>query len=486
MECFLLTYSATFMKNPLYLLLMAASVYLANRPDALADASVTPATGGEAISADTAGAAYTSLVGPKLTETDKEGIGVGSIILNAPAGFEFNTAATVTVAVTGSRKGTDIVLSNTVATVTTNTITIYVDAISSPNPRRSTLTWSGIKVRPVAGFPLATGVITKTGTSLYGESGSAGNYGSLTTIPGVISGLVVALPGQTFSSGNGVSGLPSTQVAGIPFRITSLTAADRFMNVVTGYNGARNISYTGPGGTPSYTTNTEFFAGRSLTPLDTLLRRAETTTITASDGATTGPASSPLTVLSGPFSKLQILLPGETPDPGTPTGKTGSPLQQIAGSNFTVTVRAVDSDWNLVETATDTVALSATDTNASFPGPFALTAGTGTFSVVLRTAGTHVITAADITNASITPATSTTVVLAPASLQGLQILVPGETHVPGTPTGKTGVPAPQVAGMAFTVRLYTPLTLSGTLSQFRTSCASHRAIPARLFRPMRP
>ena len=41
-------------------------------------------------------------------------------------------------------------------------------------------------------------------------------------------------------------------------------------------------------------------------------------------------------------SRLQVLLPGESPAPGTSTGKTGTPLAQTAGVPFAITVRACD------------------------------------------------------------------------------------------------------------------------------------------------
>lgn len=70
-------------------------------------ATITAATGGSAISSDTTSAsggtgAYTTLTGPVLTETAAGQIGTGTIILTAPSGFEFNTAAN---SVTGTVSG---------------------------------------------------------------------------------------------------------------------------------------------------------------------------------------------------------------------------------------------------------------------------------------------------------------------------------------------------------------------------------------------
>ncbi len=86
------------------------------------------------------------------------------------------------------------------------------------------------------------------------------------------------------------------------------------------------------------------------------------------------------------FSKLQLLMPGETAAPGTPTGKTGTPTAQTAGTAFTITVNAVDANWNLIS-ANDTVHLASTDPNAVLAADAGLVGGTGTFSVTLNTSG---------------------------------------------------------------------------------------------------
>ncbi len=110
-------------------------------------------------------------------------------------------------------------------------------------------------------------------------------------------------------------------------------------------------------------------------------------------------------------SQLQVLLPGETAAPGTPTGKTGTPDIEYAGSFFNLTVNAVDKDWNVVSTVTDTIQITSsdTDTNASMPPNAALVKGTGQFTVIFGVAGNYTVTATDVTDTAITPDTSTSV-----------------------------------------------------------------------------
>src|SRR5207248_4652851 len=93
------------------------------------------------------------------------------------------------------------------------------------------------------------------------------------------------------------------------------------------------------------------------------LKRAATDwTVTASDTAGSNPlasdTSATVTVNPGAVSKLQVLLPGESADPGSATGKTGSPTAQAADTAFSVTVNAVDANWNLVASAAPTVHLA--------------------------------------------------------------------------------------------------------------------------------
>jgi hypothetical protein len=105
------------------------------------------------------------------------------------------------------------------------------------------------------------------------------------------------------------------------------------------------------------------------------------------------------------FSKLQILLPGETAAPGTATGKTGTPEPQILYANFNITVNAVSDDWALIRSATDTVTFSSTDPDI-LAEDIALVNGTATVVMNMGTAGTQTLTVSDVTNPAIASDTS--------------------------------------------------------------------------------
>src|SRR6266850_288315 len=194
------------------------------------DAAITAASGGNAISANTYTGAFTPLTGPVIVETIVGDISVGTIVLTAPAGFEFDTNASLPVItlngdnnhknINGLSDGDIIPL-----VVTTNTLSFTITS-KSKGQTRNTLTYSNVRVRPTAGTPLASGNITNTGTSIFPNSTT--NFGTLTEVPGNR----LQLP---------VAGFPSPQSAGVTGSIT-VTARDEFGNVVPNYAGTVHFS----------------------------------------------------------------------------------------------------------------------------------------------------------------------------------------------------------------------------------------------------
>jgi len=124
--------------------------------------------------------------------------------------------------------------------------------------------------------------------------------------------------------------------------------------------------------------------------------------------AATG-AFAPRAAFAGPYTKLQVLLPGESPAPGTGTGKSGAPQSQTVGVPFNVTIRACDDTWNLVNTVTNSVTLTSTDGSASLPASFSLASGTMTVQVTLNAVGSFTISADDNSDPTIPLATSSSV-----------------------------------------------------------------------------
>ncbi|HXF10233.1 MAG TPA: hypothetical protein VN625_05565, partial [Desulfuromonadaceae bacterium] len=221
--------------------LSASIVFFANASSVFASATVSTLANAS-VSADTVGGAYTTLTGPQLDEAVNGDIHApGTIVLRAPAGFIFDTTSTVTVTVSRLNASSSalLTLSNATAAVSSNAITVGVASAdgSSGNPKPlARLVWSGIKVRPTAGTPLASGTITSSGTaSIIGVSGTT-SFGSLTERPGNAVSLTAGGYGLTRTAGqNGT---------------LTVTAKDQFGNTATNYTGTVHISTTDSQATP--------------------------------------------------------------------------------------------------------------------------------------------------------------------------------------------------------------------------------------------
>src|SRR5436309_16088931 len=84
------------------------------------------------------------------------------------------------------------------------------------------------------------------------------------------------------------------------------------------------------------------------------------------------------------------------------------------------------------------------------PANGALSSGSRTVAVTMKTAGTFTITASDVTQPAKPSDTSPLFTVNAGAATKLQILLQGETAAPGTATGKTGSPTAQTAGTALT------------------------------------
>jgi hypothetical protein len=109
----------------------------------------------------------------------------------------------------------------------------------------------------------------------------------------------------------------------------------------------------------------------------------------------------PTMAAAGPYTQLQILLPGETEAPGTLGGKTGVPTAQTVGVPFNFRVRAVDDQWYLVDTITDVIQLGSSDASATLPPNTSLEAGEATLTAILNAAGSFTISADDQTDPTV-------------------------------------------------------------------------------------
>ena len=220
-----------------------------------------------------------------------------------------------------------------------------------------------------------------TGTRIATATNSAVNIGQLVGLRPARTFLVEALGGGTIG----------TQIVGTSFNIR-ITAISPSGATDTTFTGTVTISSTG---------NLSFGAGVTASFVNGVLAshtvrisNPGTFTITATQTAGTDNGTSSSFLVA---PKLQILVPGETANPGSPTGKLGTPLAQTVGVVFTVTVNAVDEFWNVDTTAAETVSITSSDPAGVMPPSAALVAGTQSFSVTLNTPPNQAVTANAVT-----------------------------------------------------------------------------------------
>ena len=246
-----------------------------------------------------------------------------------------------------------------------------------------------------------------------------------------------------------VSTIASPVTAGEAVAVT-IRAADANGNTIPDYAGdARLAANTGAG---SISPESIAFTGGTGSGNMRFFGAGGAVSFTCSDFAAppnTG-TSNTFTVEPGALARLQVLVPGETAEGGTPDGKTGAPLSQQAGSSFTLTVRGVDAYWNLVPGVADRIALGSTDAFAAMPAETTLATGQRLLSISLARSGPQRIWASAVTNPGVTADTSSAITVVGGPFARVLVLAPGESPAPGTESGRTGTATDQSINFAFT------------------------------------
>ncbi|MDO8733811.1 MAG: fibronectin type III domain-containing protein, partial [Elusimicrobiota bacterium] len=215
---------------------------------------------------------------------------------------------------------------------------------------------------------------------------------STQTLLAQASSLMVIAPGETCTQGIGKSGTPTNQTAGVTFTIT--VDAMNESNWIDP-TAAHNVTVISDD--PWFTPPSAQTLIAGTTTFNITLVTAKSTVITASaSGLSNGVAT--VTVVPNMPTKLQVLVPGENAEPGSGTGKTGTPTNQQSGASFNITVNAVDSYWNLVTSTQPTVNIVTSDLADTEPINRQLQNGTTTFTVILVTIGNTTITASDVSS----------------------------------------------------------------------------------------
>ena len=270
-------------------------------------------------------------------------------------------------------------------------------------------TWPGAELGVWRGglqvFRAGTGILLTVTDEAYARTGVSNPFDVL---HGAYSDLLLLLPGEVHTAGIG------SGKAGVPFPITAgqtlagqVLAVDSYYNLVAtqptvmlstdGYSEITSINPLtlmpdGSGDLQLY------FRSSGHQPL----RAADITFPDRSD-------SSLVEVEPGPFTRLQIVAPGETPNPGgyESDGKLGAPDLQTTSLQFNMQVRSVDEFWNLVPNNDEHIQLASSDGALNEQNPLNqgqnLSGGLIDFTVFLIASGSVLVEADPLDNLDILP-----------------------------------------------------------------------------------
>jgi hypothetical protein len=184
--------------------------------------------------------------------------------------------------------------------------------------------------------------------------------------------------------------VPHGATAGTPFTIT-VAALDAFGNVATGYLGTVHMTSTDP--RPTLPADYPFVAadrGMHTFTNGVTLTQAGSQTVTATDTVNnTITGSGTLNVTAGAATHLGIT----------------APTSVIAGTQFMITVTALDAFNNVATGYLGAVHFTSSDGAATLPPDYTFSSrdrGAHTFNVTLRTVGGQTVTATDKATNSIT------------------------------------------------------------------------------------
>ena len=188
-----------------------------------------------------------------------------------------------------------------------------------------------------------------------------------------------------------LSGYPTSDVAGVAHSIT-VTVKDSHGATATGYLGTVHFTSTDSKAVlPADYTFTVADAGVHKFTTTVTLKTAGTWSVTAMDSGNSNVAGTQTVSVTPAATKTFALSGFSSPD--------------VAGVAHSITVTAKDAYGNTATGYTGTVTFTSTDTKAVLPANYTFTAanaGTHTFSVTLKTAGTDSVRARDTVTSTIT------------------------------------------------------------------------------------
>jgi hypothetical protein len=254
--------------------------------------------------------------------------------------------------------------------------------------------------------------ITKAGTDvrlfaredLFAKTDSSNAF---TVFAGPYADLVVLLPGETATPGIAPgkigTALPVEAGISVPARVQ---ATDAWWNPV-GDQPAVHLSSS------SYfqmiSANDQPLGVGGTRDFEVFFKTATLQTLTVADLIQpSSNDSGDIVVTPGPFDRLMVIAPGETPEPGGPEadGKTGVPAPQVASLEFDLRVQSVDQFWNQVDNSTENISLASDDNSITPTNPInngqSMVNGEITFPLFLTSTGYVTLGATALDNTDVT------------------------------------------------------------------------------------
>jgi len=244
-----------------------------------------------------------------------------------------------------------------------------------------------------AGWDHTCALLSGGSVRCWGENGNGdlGN-GTMTWTPVPVNVLGLGVPSLT------VSGIVSPYVAGAAHSVT-VKALDAYGNVAVGYRGKVHFTTSDPkASVPADYTFTAADAGvhvfsYTLSPA-LVLKTAGSQGVRATDTVSATITGAQHGIVVTPAAAKTLVV-------------SGLPSPYIAGIAHSVTVTAKDAYGNTATGYRGTIHFTSSDAHAVLPANYTFTAanaGTHTFSITLKTAGTQGVRATDTVSATITGA----------------------------------------------------------------------------------
>ncbi|MCG3205858.1 MAG: hypothetical protein KCHDKBKB_02581 [Elusimicrobia bacterium] len=282
---------------------------------------------------------------------------------------------------------------------------------------------------------------------------------TMTVNPEIFNKLVILAPGETLRPGidtevDGKTGTPLSQQAGIQFNMVAYATDQYFNPVINGPFPTVNFTLT-PSLANSFVSGTLPSAMQGGQKSFTVTLASGTNVTLYQEGAPWITQSVSVPISHGPLDHFRMTL-----------NALGS---KEAGVPFSVTIRAEDQYNNTVLNFNQAITLSP-NTGAGTMTPITVTLGNGVVTTDLTMFASTASARIQMSYGSVfSQSPNFAVQVNSQGYQRLLLLLPGESLVQGTATGKTGSPTPISVGLVSIARAiacdlyYNPLDTAGTV-----------------------